>query len=409
MKMKIIIKLNIVICLVMACNINLFSQYLRVPETIQEQDQWCWAATSSCVLKYYGSNIQQCEAAEYTREVANWHNFGNINCCVDPLQGCNYWNYNYGNLGSIEDILHHWGVYNYGVEGVLGIPMCQVEINSGHPFIIRWGWTGGGGHFLVGHGVDVNNSMLYYMDPWFNEGLHIASYSWVVQNSDHTWTHTNRMITDPQFPSVPVLISPLNNTNNQPATLVFLWKKCDRVDSYKIQVSADSNFTSTFINDSTLTDTIKTVSSLLVSTKYYWHVQGKSSNGKSDYSDVWNFQTSATGIKPISNNVPGYFHLYQNYPNPFNPTTKIKFSIPVSQSPLYERGVGGFVVLIIYDLLGREVARLVDENLQPGTYEVEWSATGGAFNYPSGVYFYKLSATGGAGDFNETKKMVILK
>lgn len=381
-------------------NTCVFAQYLRVPETIQEQDQWCWAGSSSCVLKYYGLNISQCTIAEYTRQVATWHNFGNVNCCVDPNQGCNYWNYNWGCLGSIEDILHNWGVYNYGVESVLGIPMCQVEINAGHPFIFRWGWTGGGGHFLVGHGVDVNNSMLYYMDPWFNEGLHIASYGWVVQNSEHTWTHTNRMSTDPQIPNIPVLSYPSDNSTYLPSSFSFLWRKCDRVNSYKIQVSTDSIFSSFVINDSTLTDTIKYVSSLSVNTRYYWRVCAKNSFGNSDFSDKWNFITSPTGIKIIGNKLPSEYELYQNYPNPFNPATKIRFDIPASSSQM-ENGQRGDVKLIIYDILGSEIATLVNTNLTPGTYELDWNAS----NYPSGIYFYTITMN----SFHQTKKMVLLK
>jgi photosystem II stability/assembly factor-like uncharacterized protein len=98
-------------------------------------------------------------------------------------------------------------------------------------------------------------------------------------------------------------------------------------------------------------------------------------------------------------NYTNAFSLSQNYPNPFNPSTKIKFQIPLS--PLSERGVGGFVTLKIYDILGREVATLVNQQLKPGTYEVEWDGT----NYPSGVYFYKLTS----GDFSSSKKMVLVK
>ncbi len=117
-----------------------------------------------------------------------------------------------------------------------------------------------------------------------------------------------------------------------------------------------------------------------------------------------------TGIMPISTSIPSEFQLYQNYPNPFNPSTKIKFDIPSLKSPLYERGVGlpavrsqagGFIILKIYDLLGREVATLVNEQLIPGTYEVEWDGS----KYPSGVYFYTLKA----GSFSQTQKMVLLK
>ena len=64
-------------------------------------------------------------------------------------------------------------------------------------------------------------------------------------------------------------------------------------------------------------------------------------------------------------------------------------------------GRGGLVRLVIYDILGRETATLVDQTLQPGTYEVEWDGT----NYPSGIYFYILST----GNFTDVKRMVLIK
>jgi type IX secretion system substrate protein len=102
------------------------------------------------------------------------------------------------------------------------------------------------------------------------------------------------------------------------------------------------------------------------------------------------------GIEPLSNELPAKFQLYQNFPNPFNPVTKIKFDIPSN----VKRETSN-AKIIIYDVLGREVATLVNEKLKPGTYEVEWDGT----NYPSGVYYYRLVA----GDFSETKKMVLIK
>jgi hypothetical protein len=105
------------------------------------------------------------------------------------------------------------------------------------------------------------------------------------------------------------------------------------------------------------------------------------------------------GIKQISTEIPKQFSLSQNYPNPFNPTTKIKFDIPLS--PLYERGVGGFVCLKVYDILGHEVSTLVNEQLKPGTYEVEWDGD----NFASGIYYYTLQSE----SFKETKRMLIIK
>ncbi len=103
-----------------------------------------------------------------------------------------------------------------------------------------------------------------------------------------------------------------------------------------------------------------------------------------------------TGIQPISNKIPVTYKLYQNYPNPFNPVTKIKFDVPAVGVQYTEP-----LRLVIYNVLGREIALLVNQQLAPGTYEVDWDGT----NYPSGIYFYKLTA----GDYTETKKMVLMK
>jgi hypothetical protein len=101
--------------------------------------------------------------------------------------------------------------------------------------------------------------------------------------------------------------------------------------------------------------------------------------------------TSMTGVQKISSKVPDKFSLCQNYPNPFNPKSKIKFEIAKSSE----------AKIIVYDALGREVAVLVNEQLKPGTYEVEFDGT----NFPSGVYFYKLIA----GDHIEIRKMILVK
>jgi len=98
-----------------------------------------------------------------------------------------------------------------------------------------------------------------------------------------------------------------------------------------------------------------------------------------------------TGIESNSNEIPNKFALEPNYPNPFNPVTKIKFDIP-KQS---------VARIIIYDLLGREVTTLVNEQLKPGTYEIDWDGTG----FASGVYFYSLVTD----EFTETKRMVLIK
>ncbi len=101
--------------------------------------------------------------------------------------------------------------------------------------------------------------------------------------------------------------------------------------------------------------------------------------------------TPPIGVEPINSTAPDKFYLFQNYPNPFNPTTKIKFDLPKSNLTL-SGAKDLYVRLIIYDILGREIAVLVNQQLTPGTYEIEFSATGRGSNYPSGIYFYRLTA-----------------
>jgi hypothetical protein len=103
-----------------------------------------------------------------------------------------------------------------------------------------------------------------------------------------------------------------------------------------------------------------------------------------------------TFVNKVDQKVPTTFELAQNYPNPFNPTTTIGFSLPHQE----------YVVLIVYDMLGHEVNRLVDGEMSPGTFKVTWNgdAKNGA-KVSSGVYFYRLHA----GSFNTVKKMLMLK
>ena len=97
------------------------------------------------------------------------------------------------------------------------------------------------------------------------------------------------------------------------------------------------------------------------------------------------------GIAPISTTIPNNFSLHQNYPNPFNPTTNIKFEIPQSD----------FINLSVYDLNGKLIEEIVNENISAGTYEVKFSAK----NLSSGIYCYRLKST----SFTEMKKMILVK
>ena len=100
---------------------------------------------------------------------------------------------------------------------------------------------------------------------------------------------------------------------------------------------------------------------------------------------------TTTGVRIVNNDYPCEYKLIQNYPNPFNPTTKISYEVPKRT----------FVRLQIFNILGQLIQTLVDEEKQPGTFNVSWNAG----NVPNGVYFYRINA----GNFVDTKKMVVIR
>lgn len=106
---------------------------------------------------------------------------------------------------------------------------------------------------------------------------------------------------------------------------------------------------------------------------------------------VVDYTNTATSISSVSNEIPERFNLYQNYPNPFNPVTNIKFDVAKSS----------LVKIVIFDVLGREVKTLVNSEVQPGKYSINWDA--GLQN--SGIYFVRINA----GDYSEIKRMALVK
>jgi hypothetical protein len=108
------------------------------------------------------------------------------------------------------------------------------------------------------------------------------------------------------------------------------------------------------------------------------------------------FNIGVLGIDEGNNIYPEDLKLFQNYPNPFNPSTKIKFSVPTIASDFSSK-----TTLKVYDILGEEVATLVNEQILTGNYEVRFDAT----NLSSGIYLYKIQA----GDYTDVKKMILMK
>lgn len=225
---------------------------------------------------------------------------------------------------------------------------------------------------------------------------------------------SNFTATDPTAPMItvglaPNLLLPPNNSvtviPNNPKT--FRWNKSvegvprpgrtnspemdNIVSAYWFQLYADTNSAPIF-QDTTLTDTTFVYNpDLTPLTPYWWRVRAKNENGWGPAAAFFKFTTDQVSALTQISEIPTVYDLYQNYPNPFNPTTKIKFDIPQD----------GFVSLKVYDITGREVAQLVNSNLEAARYEVEWNGS----QFSSGVYFFRIQA----GDFVKVQKMMLTK
>ena len=159
--------------------------------------------------------------------------------------------------------------------------------------------------------------------------------------------------------------------------------------TYIQRKTGDVNSTNQFqtidsVNSNTYTDT-----HVQVGSTYTYRVYAYNDVAESDYSNTKSVVVVVTAVQ--DDILPTEFGLHQNYPNPFNPSTKITFALPKASR----------VTLTIVDALGRVQAVLLDGERPAGTYTAEWNAA----NLPSGIYFYRLQA----GEFVETKKMVLMK
>ncbi|MCK4413553.1 MAG: right-handed parallel beta-helix repeat-containing protein [Candidatus Eisenbacteria sp.] len=186
------------LALAMCASPSAEARILPVPLVCQEQSNWCWAGCTQATIDYYEQvSTLQCLIADYACNRHGW--CATCNCCENPADPtcCNRGNCMYGAPGCIQDLLSNWGVSSVGSVGALSLATIGSEIDTNcRPFIINWAWTGGGGHYIIGRGID-NSNNIHYMDPWPPGGCayHIASYSWMVSSSAHTWAYSLKMTT----------------------------------------------------------------------------------------------------------------------------------------------------------------------------------------------------------------------
>ncbi len=221
-----------------------------------------------------------------------------------------------------------------------------------------------------------------------------AWYYWRVHAANSggtsTWSDVWAFRTLIQQPEPVALIAPANNALIGADTALLVWRQSHpEVIRYWLELATDSLFSNPLV-DSMLVDTTWTARHLANGRRYWWRVRALNEAGWGPFGDVWEFRILLTGAGDAAG-MPEDFELAQNYPNPANPTTTIRYGLP--------RAV--FVSLVVYDVLGREVARLVSQQQDAGYHQIVFRGDGLA----SGVYYYSFRA----GSFGATRKLVLIR
>jgi hypothetical protein len=161
------------------------------------------------------------------------------------------------------------------------------------------------------------------------------------------------------------------------------------LDYYTERYNASNGLRDWFVRDNGSSSSDDRVSGMVVTGPDNIYITGSAIFGNTNFYTIRYSNTNS--VRPVSGEVPKSYSLEQNYPNPFNPSTKFNFDLPQNTH----------VNITVFDMLGREVEMLVDNDMKAGKYEVTWNAS----NAGSGVYFYKLTTS----SYTETKKMILQK
>jgi len=242
--------------------------------------------------------------------------------------------------------------------------------------------------------------------------MQFTRYYWRVkaenEYGDGDWSEVWEFTTVGLPPGKVVLVSPSNSQQDVDNETTLEWNSIETAISYSLQLATSQDFTTLVTNEENLADTTFQVFDLVNKegnlaknssqtsildglTTYFWRVKAVNAFGDGDWSDTWGFTTRAIVSNEVESGIPEEFNLSQNYPNPFNPATTINFDLPES----------GEVTLQVFDLLGREVAMLVQDRMDAGYHKITFDASSMA----SGIYIYRLVS----GKFSSTRKMLLIK
>ncbi|MCC6397798.1 MAG: T9SS type A sorting domain-containing protein [Bacteroidetes bacterium] len=315
-----------------------------------------------------------------------------------------YWRVNSKNVGGTSPYSSVWNFWTYESDPAVPkqIAPAQAATDVMPPVTVVWTRPAGATSFHLQVGTDstfaggmvVNDPAVADTFKSVSGLQYLTSYYWRV-NADAVggtspYSPVRRFTTGIPAASAPELVYPNDYLRQYTDSMQFVWRQSQpAVDKYWIDLAVDSQFVFV-VNDQNVTDTTRLFGSLLPNQTYFWRVRAHNAGGWGPYSVVRRFTRDITSVATRPE-IPTEFQLAQNYPNPFNPATVIEFAVP-SESR---------VKLEVYNLIGQNVATLVDEVKSVGYHTVKFDAS----TLPSGLYLYRMVA----GQTSFIRKMMLVK
>ncbi|MCK6605598.1 MAG: family 10 glycosylhydrolase [Ignavibacteriaceae bacterium] len=267
---------------------------------------------------------------------------------------------------------------------------------------LRWSYAQGATQYRVQLGLNTNFDSLLINSVYFDTLVNVQAalrgqktYYWRVrsENPAGNAAYSQTFSFTTAFPAAPALALPLDKATNVSTDTFLVWRTNSVTTSYDVQLATTNSFepSTIVLNLTNVTDTTAQFTGLLQNKIYYWRVRGTNQFGTGEWAPYWAFKTFVPVNIEEEGGTPTEYNLYQNYPNPFNPETTIRFSLLNS----------GFTTLKVYDVLGKLVKVLVDDELRAGFYNVRFDAS----SLASGTYIYELVS----GNQIFRNKMIFLK
>lgn len=289
-----------------------------VSQPVSAQLNW---NTSSGAIKYH---IQLSNDSNFTQTVINdsLYPFTSIQCYGLQNNTVYYWRVKAISLYNQSAFSNPWKFTT--IVTAPEIPLLTLPLSGSHDnpiqMVLRWKGAVSASEYHLQISTDSPFKTLVYNDSTildtsrFVTGLHYnTTYYWRVRskniNGSNGFSEVWSFSTIIDLPEVPVLVSPLSASTNQPLLPLLRWNIVDKATRYHLQVSTDSPFKTVVYEDSTIADTSRQIVGLKNDTRYYWRIQALNAAGKSLYSDVWNFSTTIeapntpTLVSPLSASV----------------------------------------------------------------------------------------------------------